>query len=282
MNVNIKKIFFFFLYVTLFLYPCASTSAYILQGPHILQLMLEKIGKPKRLLVEQKLTIFSGSEFKNQVELNETLSFFSPGKFRSDIVSDNIHRTIIASKGQVISLVDGNFSEYFETEFDFYKDFFLYNSRKLLEARLSLLSVDINISSFGRFEGRTAYVVGAIYPDESVPQVWFDKKTFRPFRWIIIGKAVKNSGDHFEIRYHNWQKKGRIWYPMFIEFFQNEIKVREIKVINIITKPSFKKNIFEIESIVPEHIPVLNTAKDQQNGVSEVKKTIERFKKKYE
>ena len=282
MNVNIKKILVLLLYITLFLFPCAQTSAYILQGPHILQLTLENIGKSKELLVEQKLTIFSGSEVETPIELRETLSFFSPGKFRSDIISDNIHRTIIASKGHFLSLVDGNLSEYFETEFDLYKDFFLYNSIKLLETRLSLLGVDINTSSFGRFEGRTGYVVGAIYPDESVSQVWLDKKTFRPFRWIIIGKTLKNSGDHFEIRYHHWQKKGRIWYPMFIEFFQNNIKVREIKVINIITKPSFKKNVFEMESLRSEHIPVLNTAEDQQDGVSEVKKTIERFKKKYE
>ncbi|MCD6186409.1 MAG: hypothetical protein J7K84_11660 [Deltaproteobacteria bacterium] len=282
MNVNIKKILVLLLSITLFLFPCAQTSAYILQGPHILQLTLENIGKSKELLVEQKLTIFSGSEVETPVELHETVSFFPPEKFRSDIISDNIHRTIIASEGHFLSLVDANLSEYFETEFDLYKDFFLYNSRKLLETRLSLLGVDINTSSFGRFEGRTAYVLGATYPDESVPQIWFDKKTFRPFRWIVIGKTLKNSGDHFEIRYHHWQKKGRIWYPMFIEFFQNNIKVREIKVINVITKPSFKKNVFEMESLRSEHIPVLNIAEDQQNGVSEVQKTIERFKKKYE
>ena len=280
--MNIKKILVFLLYITFFLSPCALTNAYILQGPHIIQLTVENIGKSKKLSVEQKLTIFSGSEFKNPVEFHETLSFFPPENFRSDIISDNIHRTIIASKGDVLSLIDGKLSEYFETEFDFYKDFFLYNSRKRLEARLSLLGVDINLSSFGRFEGRTAYVLGAVYPDESVPQVWLDKKTFRPFRWIIIGKTPENSGDHFEIRYHNWQKKGRIWYPMFIEFFQNDIKVREIKVIHVITKPSFKKNFFKMEDILPETVPVLNTGKDRHDGVSEVKKTIERFKKKYE
>jgi len=282
----IKKTITCLLFFSVFLCSGSETGAYILSGPHILQLMLQNIGKSKGLLIEQQLKILnemqqddSQSDF---IELPETLRFSFPRKFRSDIIAKNIQRTIIISQKGAWSLTDGSISEYFETRFDFYKDIFLYNSRELLGKRLSLLGVNIDISSFGRFQGRTAYVIGAQYPDESVPQVWFDKNTFRPFRWIITGKALENPEDFFEIRYHNWRKVNRRWYPMLIEFFHNNIKLREIKAVNIITEPSFEKDIFNIESIRSASAPVINNSEDLSDGMLEIKKTIEQFKKIYE
>ena len=291
MITNIKKTITCLFFFSVFLCSGSETGAYILSGPHILQLMLQNIGKSKELLIEQRLKILneiqqddsqSDTQSDSQsdyIELSETLSFSFPRKFRSDIIAKNIQRTIIISQKGAWSLTDGSISEYFETGFDFYKDIFLYNSRELLEKRLSLLGVNIDISSFGRFQGRTAYVIGAQYPDESVPQVWFDKETFRPLRWIITGKAPE---DFFEIRYHNWQKINKRWYPMLIEFFHNNNKLREIKAVNVITAPSFKKNIFNIESIRSINVPVMNSSKDLSGGMMEIKKTIEQFKKIYE
>ena len=294
MIANIKKTITCLLFFSVFLCFGSETGAYILSGPHILQLMVKNIGKSKGLLIEQRLKILtetkqadSQSDLSDiierpEIELSETLSFSFPQKFRSDIIADNIQRTIIISQEAALSLTDGSISEYIETRFDFYKDIFLYNSRELLEKRLTLLGVNIYISSLGRFQGKTAYVIGAQYPDESVPQVWFDKNTFRPFRWIITGKAFENPEDFFEIRYHNWRKVNKRWYPMFIEFFHNNIKLREIKAVNVITDPSFEKDIFKIKSIRAASAPVINNSENLSDGMLEIKKTIEQFKKIYE
>ncbi len=286
MITNIKKIITCLLFFSVFLCSGSETGAYILSGSHILQLMLQNIGKSEGLLIEQQLKILNEMQQDDSqadfIELPETLSFSFPRKFRSDIIAKNIQRTIIISQKGAWSLTDGSISEYFETRFDFYKDIFLYNSREFLEKRLSLLGVNIDISSFGRFQGRTTYVIGAKYPDESAPQVWFDKETFMPLRWIITGKTPENPEDFFEIRYHNWQKINKRWYPMLIEFFHNNNKLREIKAVNVITAPSFKKNIFNIESIRSVSAPVMNSPKDLSGGMMEIKKTIEQFKKIYE
>jgi hypothetical protein len=285
-----KTITCLFLFFSVVLYFGSGTGAYILSGPHILHLMLENIGKSKGLLIEQQLKILNeiqqddslSDSQSDSIELSETLSFSFPLKFRSDIIANNIQRSIIVSQKGAWSLTDGIVSEYFETRFDLYKDIFLYNSRELLEKRLSLLGVNINISSFGRFQGRTAYVIGAKYPDESAPQIWFDKETFMPFRWIITGKTPENPEDFFEIRYRNWQKTNNIWYPMLIEFFHNNNKLREIKAVTVITDPFFEKNIFNIESIKSVSASVMNSPEDLSGEMMGIKKTIEQFKKIYE
>ncbi len=281
-----KKIIVCLFLFAVFLLSASKPEAYVLSGPHILHLMIDKIGSSKKLLVEQRLKIMNESEQSGSQSdftgIPERLSFLFPFNFRSDIATENIHRTIIISQKGAWSLTDGNSSEYVETGFDLYKDIFLYNSRESLEKRLSLLGVNMAVSSFGRFQGKTAYVVGAQYPDESVPQVWFDTKTFRPLRWIVSGRTSDKSGDFFEILYHKWRKVNRRWYPMLIEFFNNNIKLREIEVLDVITDPLFGNDIFNVESIRAAAAPADDNADDISDGMLEIKKTIEQFKKIYE
>ncbi|MCK4466845.1 MAG: hypothetical protein KAU60_00680, partial [Desulfobacterales bacterium] len=64
---------------------CCYTPAncYVLQGPHLLDLMIKKYGKAKRLLVSQKLIFYDNSRQIGAVKINETLSYIFPEGFRS-------------------------------------------------------------------------------------------------------------------------------------------------------------------------------------------------------
>ncbi len=213
----------------------AALHAYVLPGPFLLKLMTQNLGNADRLLVTQKLILHDDNPNMNTDELSETLAFKFPKTFRSDIVSENIQRIRILSNGIVFTVIDGKISDEPENAYDHYKDLILFRSREILEERLSDLGVDVKVSSFGRFQGTPAYVLGAQYPDETTPQVWLDKNTFLPFRWIISGNATQN----LEVLYLDWKKLNKTWYPMRIEFFSNGNLVREIHVQDIKVNPSF-------------------------------------------
>lgn len=279
MQYHLKKslvIFFFFL--TVGFHP-AVPRAYVLPGPYLLELMAQNLGDAKRLMVIQKLVLYDDTLKKSAVELSETLTFIFPKTFRSDILSDNIQRIHVLSKDEALTIMDKRISDEPETRYDLYKDLLLFRSREILQERLSRLGVDTKVSSLGRFEGKPAYVLGAQYPDETAPQIWLDKNTFRPFRWIMTTSATQR----LEVVYLDWKKLNRSWYPMRIEIFSNDNLVREIYVQDIKENPSFPADFFDIRQLKLQYPQRADD--EQENGteedLSEIQKTIEEFKKIY-
>ncbi len=257
----------------------ASLHAYVLPGPFLLKLMTQNLGIADRLLVTQKLILHDDNPNMNTDELSETLTFKFPKTFRSDIVSENIQRIRILSNRIVFTVIDGKISDEPENAYDHYKDLMLFRSREIIEERLSDLGVDVKVSSLGRFQGKPAYILGAQYPDETAPQVWLDKNTFLPFRWIISGNATQN----LEVLYLDWKNLNKTWYPMRIEFYSNGNLVREIHVQDIKVNPSFPDDLFDIQKLTllyPKDAPIEPKNGDKEE-LDEVQKTIEEFKKIY-
>lgn len=259
----------------------SRADAYVLQGPHILELMVEKLGDAKRLLISQRLIIHDRSLTHQPTEIRESVRYLYPDAFRSDISSDTTHRIYLFTRGKVLTVIDGKASAGVETWFDRYKDLFLYHSRVLLANHLTLNGVDVSVSSLGRFGDKIAYVVGGEYPAENRSQIWIEKETFRPIRWIL--KDIPNYPDlgTVEFRYKNWQKFDTVAYPMDIEFFQDGMLVRKLNVETVTVNPEFSKDLFDMEAIQSRYLPV-----EREDGTSEaldeVKKTIEEFKRRFE
>ncbi len=270
----------------LFVVFLLSTPAagYVLPGPHVLELMTANLGKAKRLLVTQKVIFIKNSPANDRIEFNETLRYVFKGKFRSDILYETGLGTYIESKDTVLKAIDGKFISNSKTAYDYYKDPLLYRSRVALHDKLSSLGVDVFISSLGRFQGKLAYVLGAQYPDESISQVWFDKETFLPMRWLIFEETGNDPEMSLEVRYLDWRQFDKSWYPMHIEFYKNGSLIREIYVADIEVNPDFEEALFDMERFMaPSSPPVQDgPGQEESDGVSDVRKTIEEFKKIYE
>lgn len=266
---------------------CVQANAYVLPGLHVLDLMTKKLGKTRGLLVSQKLVFYSDSPQKEAVELGETLRYIFPENFRSDISAENAKRIHVLSKGAALTVIDGKVIGESERGFDLYKDILLYRNRILLQNTLFHLGVDVSISSLGRFKEKIAYVLGARYPDESVPQIWIEKDTFLPIRLLIFGSDTHNHPvvlAPLDVTYLNWKKVGRIWYPMRIEFYQTNILLREIHVDSIKGADSFPEDLFDITHLKSIYAPVASVSPEKRESaeLDEVKKTIENFKKIFE
>jgi hypothetical protein len=358
MTANLKIIAGTVLSIVLTAFFPTILQSYVLQGPHIIQLMTEKLGQAQSLSVSQRVIFYNialqpqelsekdgdgqlktpanGPDHKQltppldvaemtppdspsqndspddvnhsadltdgqpavsdqtvsspvllrTIQLDESLKYLFSEAFRSDIVSESNQRVFVSNQGQTITVIDGVISDTGESQFDVYKDLLLYRSREILCERLSNLGIDISVSSLGRFDGRLALVVGAEFPDQTVPQVWIDKETFHPLGIIVFGaKSPYSTQTGFlEIRYSNWQQIGKISYPMQIEFIQDGVTVRAIEVDDYQINPSFSKDVFDIARLKLEYRQSARTPDpgSESEGLSEVQKTIEEFKKIFE
>lgn len=280
MRDTIKKITVVILYLLAIL-PVSSVGAYVLKSGHILQLMAGSSGKAKYLRINQHIIVFDYLADNGKIIFPETVYYSFPAKFRSDIISESIQRIHIVSNQAALTVTDGHITSEAGSLFDSYKDLLLLRSRYLLERRLKDMGIDTGISSFGRFNDTLALVIGAQYPDESVSQVWVDKETFRPLRWII--KTDEPLIREFEIRYLQWQETGGGWYPWRVEFYENQMLVRQIAVERVSPEKTIAREVFDVVALKKKYVRQADLPGPVDGeDTSEVQKTIDSFKKRFE
>ena len=191
MNADLKKRLVFPYLVVIFVVFVTPIYAYVLQGPHVFDLMITNLGKAKSLFVSHKIIFYrSGfvddseqqpldskskqssdaddaagglrltrghyademAEVPETMEQEGSLRYIFSKAFRSDARSYDSERIFIFSDGKTLTLIDGNSVPTAANRFDLYKDILFYHSREALVDRLVRLGVDVTISSLGRFE----------------------------------------------------------------------------------------------------------------------------------
>ena len=321
MNEKIKNTIIVFGCIVFLFGFVSSLNAYVLQGRHVLDLMIEKLGPAESLFVSERLTYYRMSAavnekdpaagnstlpFENtagddtlttqQVETNpeaqepetqefeSTLRYVFSRAFRSDVKSPSSERIHIAVGGRDLTIIDNKIVPDAANRFDLYKDVLLYRSRETLAERLLQLGVDPSVSTLGRFEDKIAFVLGAKYPDETVNQLWVDKDTLLPLRLIIGSVYDADSSDKVEIRYLVWWKIGESRYPSKIEFYQGDNLARVSQAKKFEENAMFSEELFDIEhleSIYPQ-VSLEPIPPGEGEEPSEIQKTIEDFKRIFE
>ena len=284
MHPILINIFTALIFIVALGFPSSSSNAYVLQGNHILHLAVKKIESRSNLSAVQTLTIYESDSNGANAEFEETVNYNFPKQFRSDLLTGQTSKIHIFSKNEAITIFNNTISSNPESELDHYKDLLLFRNRSLLEERLALLGVDISISSLGRFQNRIFYIVGAKYPDETLPQVWIEKETFLPTRYLLVEKSKSAIDSIIEFRYLSWMKTEKTWYPMRVETYVDEKLVRTIDVKSIDTNPIFKNDLFDIAHLKTLYPSVTPDPYDRNkaDALEEVQQSIEDFKKRFE
>lgn len=283
-------VFFIFGFVCVLTVLTIQAHAFVLTGPHILELMTTKMGRPGGIYVKQILTLYpeSSDTFPREesIEFQETIVYRLPGEFRSDTLSEQSHKIHVVSFDNALTVIDKKVTSTTQSLPDHYKDILLYRNRPLFQEHLTRLGIDVSVSSLGLYHGTIAHIIGAKYPDESVSQVWVDKDTFRPIRWLLKSKPDETGTVHesIEFRYLKWKRIKRTWYPMRIEFYTNNNLAYKIEVDQIQLDPVVSENFYNIEHLKFLYPPITAGTEDKNdpNDISEVKKTIDDFKKLFE
>ncbi len=266
------------LYVTFLLFSAVLSNAFVPNGDMVLDVMLKKLKASKTFVVKQNLVFMKSRQDDSSGKIREvfpeTLKYVFPDKFRSDIVSDDMKRVYVALKGQSIKIINGQRAVVSDSGFELYKELLLLRSKPLLKKRLDLTGVDLSVVSLGRIDGNIAYVIGANYPDESMSQLWVDRKTFLPVKWVVKVK----SDELFEFYYKNWRKKHLIWYPMRIESYLNKELMRVADVLKTDESSKINYKDFDIKHL--EFLYPFIESEEEENS-DEIQETIKKFTKIY-
>ncbi len=262
----------------------AASHSYVLPAKQILSFMIERFGSARTCVVMQTTVIYDPALEGGMGELEETLYYLYPDRFRCEVNTPEGEQVRVVGPEGAILVTNGKIIGETENPFDHFKDLLLYRQKDLLFKRLSEQDVDLGVVSLGRYKGRIAYVIGAKYPDESVSQVWIEKNTFRPIRYVLRG-----GGPHGaileEIEYADYMslEKGR-WYPARILFFQNGQLARMYLLKTIKVNTELSDQLFDIAYLKTLYQPIATTQPppSPESELDEVEKTIRDFTRTFE
>ena len=257
--------------------------AYVLEGPHVLELSAEAMGAIAALQANQKLLVYSPMPETAPTVYDETATYVMPERFRSDIVSDQVQRTHLVFADSSITVIDGRMAVG-ESPFDLYQQLLRSRTRPRLMRTLNRLGVETAISSLGRLDEKVVFVLGARYPDESVSQLAIDKETFLPIRLLLVDRGTAAADRRLEIFYRNWQKIQSGWFPFQVDFSINGRLAREIRVTDLRLNPSIPADMMDLEALKAS-VALNNTDTPQgkkQDAVDEVQQAVQDFQKKFE
>ena len=255
--------------------------AYVPPGPLAIDTMVRALGTGRFLQTRQRWYFFDSAPSAAGADIRETAQYRFPAQFKSEIRAAALHRLHVVSGNRSITILDQQITSRQPSRFDQYKDLLLYRSRAMMTERLAFHGVDTLVTSVGRFNDTLDIVIGARYPDESKPQVWLDKDSFLPIRWIV--RPDDESGIPFEIHYSGWQKVGKQHFPRKIEFYENYVLAREIIVEQVDVTTVVGEREFNIDYYLKQYgTPGAASPAEGESGPSEIDKTIDDFRKRFE
>jgi hypothetical protein len=269
----------------LILLVCTGPAfSYILPAEQIVGYMIDNLGCAGSLQVTQKTVTYDSALEGGMFEVDETLYYNRPDRFRSEASTPAGERVRVAGPEGYISISKGKIISEAESRFDPFKDPLLYQKTGLVLERLEALDVNIEVVSLGRFRDKVAYVIGAEYPDQSVPQIWIEKETFRPIRYVVRGgDAVHGVLEEIEYTDYAPADKDR-WYPGRILFYQHGELVQAYVLETLRLNANLPEDMFDIAHLKTMHESVEpgEPAHGAAHEIDEVKKTLRDFRRAFE
>ena len=274
----------YLIYVVMILGITAAGHSYVLPAKQILSFMIERFGSARNCVVMQTTVIYDPSLEGGEREFDETLYYLYPDQFRSEVNTPDGEQVRVVGPEGAIFVTNGKIIAETENRSDHFKDLLLYRKEDLLLKRLSDQDVDLGVVSLGRYKGKIAYVIGAKYPDESVSQVWIEKDTFRPIRYVLRGGGpIDEILEEIEYAEYMQLEKGR-WYPSRILFFQNGQLARMYLLKTIKVNSKLSNQLFDIAYLKTVSQPITTPQPPPlpQSELDEVEKTIRDFTRTFE
>jgi len=223
-----------------------SASGYIPSADFIIKMMLKGKRGVNEIRVEQIATIFDEDFGFEDIEVSEVIYLKFPDRYRLDINFPYEKKSIISHKGKSVIIVGGEAISDMPDEENVFLEFFVIQSvDKIFEF---LHSKDINTErmGLGRFDGKIAYIIGAKEGETNFPQLWIDRDTFLPTRFMVE-KNNEDSAVTYEIRFSNYRHiDGKLWYPSTIEFLYDNRLIMRYQTEKVVVNTYIPDDLFDI------------------------------------
>lgn len=222
--------------------------AYVLQGEHVLDLMVDAVGPFRSVRAEMQLRL-TGADPDGPRELRQTVTYGKGGRLHAEARGEGYHRLHAVDGERSLTVANGSPLGFGRNAGDLVHEVLRHRSRTELKRSLTDLGVDVTRSSLARLEDRVCFVVGTAQPEDGSPQLWVDQETFRPLRLRLPSAAPDAAGGELEWRYREWQPLEGGAYPRRMEVIAGGALRQEMRVERLEVDIPLDPALFDLESL---------------------------------
>ncbi|WDP89216.1 MAG: hypothetical protein HUN04_05515 [Desulfobacter sp.] len=279
-----KKYFISFLAVITILLGGIRGEAFVPQTPHLLHLVVKKIRIPEGMTVSQTRRIAAASQAGQEggaVEmqsLGETLTYGFPDRLRSEIRNGAASRFYALSPAGFVKVENGQVTDLAQAPGEFYTDPLLYRDHDIFAGVLARRGINTSKVTLQRLDGEICWFIGEpAYDGEVMPGLWIGKDSFFPKRYLI-----RNANRIIDVRYGNWERISRSWYPKEARIFVDGELFAQIVVDRMSLASGLPGSLFDIKGIL-ERYPKRSVENGEQgSGTGHLDKEIDTFNQLYD
>ncbi len=233
----------------------ASALAFVPQGPHLVELMVQAIKQPAGMVVYQDVKQVNHDNPDQAVTVTQVrLRYLFPGNFRSDTVKGPVLEICIHSNGSFLKIRDGYVISQTLSLLDHYNDILFYRDREDLLHHFESMGMAVDTVTLQRYNDRIMLVIGT--PPENgrlSTSLWVEQGTFFPGKYVIDCPQGL-----LEVYYDDWQRVSRTWYPMQITVFLDKKLHLLMQSSEFELNSRFPVTVFDIEHM-KDLYPLLDT-----------------------
>ncbi len=233
----------------------AQAAAYVPLPEHLLALAADRRDDPPPSAVHQIRTSIASAAQHKSPQYDEVVYLRFPGAFRSEMETENGRRVTLDEGGRHWVADAGALSSPKPEPLDLALRILVQNRAEGLAQVLAAQGVNLAVTSLGLFDGRIGFVLGARYPEESVPQLWFDRETLLPFRWLMVQQTPDGSLHRTEIRYFAWKKQGGLLFPEAMACYRDGQLASEVRVEKVVSPAKVPDSLFSPERLIERFAP---------------------------
>jgi len=291
-----KKYYISFLVLILFLTTGIRGEAFVPQTPHLLYLVVSKIRVPDGMTIVQTRKIAAAAESESldptvsgeavtetltsdELTIGETLTYLFPKAVRSDLRGGAGHQFYVATGTGFVKVLNKEVIRVDRSLDEYYTDPLLYRDHEIFMTVLADAGINVDKVGLQRFEGNICWFIGEpSFEGDANPGLWIDKDDFFPVRYLI-----QKAGRTMDIRYENWQRISRTWYPRNTRIFVDGDLFVQIDVERMSLASGFSRDLFAIEKILNRYPEKTKVAPESTGrGAVDDLKEIETFNKLYD
>jgi len=110
-------------------------------------------------------------------------------------------------------------------------------------SKLRAIGVDPSVFHTAIYEGRPAYVIGAVPESDSIPQIWVDAER----RNVLRRSSKLPNGKLLEVRYDDFVQSGGHWLESWVAFYLDGKLIQTERYKDIDVQPELPEGVFEVE-----------------------------------
>ena len=205
----------------------------------------------RALKVDATVQVYAADGSRRGEPLVERVWIAPPGQMRRETEGDDGVIVEIRADGRTVTKTPGQPDKTGKAGVDVLVDLLAplapaSASGDQMLASLKALGINTEVTSFARFDGRVAILVGSKPWQTDQPQAWFDKDTLLPVRVVTFQKG----GDgpvKVDVRYLGWGSPvGGNWYPASIEVWKADKLVRRSVTQNVERNGTLDASVFSL------------------------------------